>query len=308
MKVGVVGAGAMGSLFGGYLANAGHGVWLVDTWAEHVGAIRERGLRIVEPGGEERLVRPHAVTDPGEVGPCDLVLVFVKAYHTRAVAAALPRLMGPESTVLTLQNGLGNADILAEAVPASSIVVGTTGQAANVLGPGSIHHAGTGATYLGEWQGGLTERLRRVARMLEDAGLPAVVQENVHGLIWAKLLVNVAVNALTAILRVRNGQLLDIPEAVELMKQAVGEAVMVAFHRGVQLPLEDPWKHVEDVVRRTAANRSSMLQDVESGRPTEVDFINGAIVREAARCHLCVPVNATLTSLVKGVERLAQRK
>lgn len=296
----------MGSLFGGYLAAAGHEVWLVDTWEEHVRAICERGLRIVEPDGEERCVRPRAVSDPGGVGPCDLVIVFVKAYHTRSVAGSLGRLLSPGGVVMTLQNGLGNAEILAEALPPSAVVVGTTGQGANVLGPGVIHHAGSGDTHLGEWQGGVTDRLRDLARVLTEAGLPAVASDDVQGLVWAKLLVNVAVNALTAVLRVRNGRLLEMPETVEIMRMAVGEALMVAFQRGVRIPLADPWGYVEEVVRRTAGNRSSMLQDVENGRPTEVDFINGAVVREAARAGVCAPVNAVLTRLVKSLEGAAR--
>lgn len=307
MKVAVVGAGAMGSLFGGYLCAAGHEVWLVDTWAEHVRAIKEEGLHIVEPSGEERVIRPQAVTDTAAVGPCDLVLVFVKSYHTARVAGALAPLLGAGTVVLTLQNGLGNVDVLAEKVPRSLLMAGTTGQGANVLGPGRIHHAGTGETVLGELDGSVTERLERLVEVFRAAGLPASASRDVQGLIWGKLLVNVAINPLTAILRVRNGQLLEIPEAVDLMKEAVREAVLVAERVGVRLPYPDPWAHVEDVTRRTGGNRSSMLQDVEAGRRTEIDVINGAVVREGARVGVPTPVNLVLTRLVRAMERSGGR-
>lgn len=302
-----MGAGAMGSLFGGYLSAAGHEVWLVDTVAEHVDVIVRQGLHIMEPHGEERVVRPRAVTDPRSVGPCDLVLVFVKSYHTRQVASSLFPLLGPSTVVLTLQNGLGNVDVLAEKVPRSHLMAGTTGQGANVLGPGCIHHAGSGETLIGELDGALTDRLARMVEALTGAGLAASASTNVQGAIWAKLLVNVAINPLTAILRVRNGQLLEMPEAVEVMREAVSEGLAVASRAGVQVPLEEPWEHVRDVARRTGDNRSSMLQDVEKGRQTEIDVINGAIVREGFRLGLEVPVNLTLMRLVKCLEQSGSR-
>ncbi|MFZ5769751.1 MAG: ketopantoate reductase family protein [Bacillota bacterium] len=304
LKVAVVGAGAMGSLFGGYLSAAGQEVWLVDPWVEHVRAIAERGLQIVEPGGETRLVRPRAVSRPEGVGPCDLILVFVKSYHTEQAAAGLGCLMGEDTVVLTLQNGLGNVDVLARRVPRTALLAGVTGQGANVLGPGRIHHAGTGDTVIGELDGSVTERLRRLVGVFNEAGLPASSSSNIQGIIWGKLLVNVAINPLTAILKVRNGQLLEIPGAADIMKDAVAEAIAVATGAGVRLPFSDPWAHVEEVTRRTGANRSSMLQDVEAGRPTEIDVISGAVAREGARLGIPAPVNLTLTRLVKCLEEL----
>ncbi|MDI6773137.1 MAG: 2-dehydropantoate 2-reductase [bacterium] len=304
LKVCVIGAGAMGSLFGGYLSAAGHEVWLVDTATGHADAIARQGLRIVEPNGEERVVRPRAVTDPRSVGPCDLVLVFVKSYHTRQAAASLAPLLAPSTVVLTLQNGLGNVDALAEEVPRSHLMAGTTGQGANVLGAGRIHHAGSGETLIGELDGAPTDRLRCLVEAFTDAGLHASASNNVQGVIWAKLLVNIAINPLTAILRVRNGRLLEMPEAVEIMKEAVDEGLAVASRAGVRVPLEDPWAHVRDVARRTGDNRSSMLQDVEMGRQTEIDVINGAVVREGSRLGVATPVNLALMHLVKCLEQI----
>ncbi len=293
----------MGSLFGGYLQAGGNEVWLVDTSAGHIDAIATHGLRITEPDGQERIVRPRATTDPRSVGPCDLVLVFVKSYHTRQAAASLAPLLGAETVVLTLQNGLGNVDALAEEVPRSHIMAGTTGQGANVLAAGHIHHAGAGETLIGELDGAPTPRLRRLVEALSDAGLHASASDNVQGALWAKLLVNIAINPLTAILRVRNGRLLEVPEAVGIMREAVNEGLAVAGRAGVRIPLEDPWAHVQDVARRTANNRSSMLQDVEMGRRTEIDVINGAIVREGSHLGVATPVNLALLRLVKCLEQ-----
>lgn len=307
LRVGVVGAGAMGSLFGGYLAAAGHEVWLVDKWAEHVSAITEHGLLIMEPSGEERIVRVRATTEVGEVGQCDLVLVFVKSYHTAAVASELTPIVGSGTVVLTLQNGLGNVEALAEGVPRNQILAGTTGQGANVLGPGRVHHAGVGETVIGELDGRVTERLRLVSQVFNEAGLPASTSTNIEGIMWGKLLVNIAINPLTAILRVRNGQLLDVPAAMEVMKEAVSEGLEVARRAGVHIPYSDPWLRVLEVARLTAANRSSMMQDVEAGRRTEIDFINGAVVREGVRLGVITPVNLTLTRLVHCLETTGTR-
>lgn len=307
LKVGVVGAGAMGSLFGGYLCAGGHDVWLIDTWAEHVQAIGQRGLVIVEPSGEERVVRPRAAGAPAAAGPCDLVLVFVKSYHTEAAAASLGPLLQPNTVVLTLQNGLGNVDVLARHVPRRHLMAGTTGHGANVLGPGRIHHAGVGATVIGELDGTVSARVQRLVDAFNAAGLPCSSSSNVLGVLWGKLLVNVAINPLTAILRVRNGRLLELPEALEIMRSAVEEGVAVARRAGVEIPIADPWAHVQEVARLTAANRSSMLQDIEARRRTEIDVISGAVAREAERVGMTVPVNRTLAALVKCLEALGQR-
>jgi 2-dehydropantoate 2-reductase len=306
LKVGVVGAGAMGSLFGGYLCAGGHDVWLVDPWEEHVQAIRQRGLVIVEASGEARTVRPRAAGEPTAVGPCDLVLVFVKSYHTEAAAASLAPLLGADTVVLTLQNGLGNVDVLARHVPRHHLMAGTTAHGANVLGPGRIHHAGTGATIIGELDGTSSARLRRLVDAFTAAGLPCSESPNVLGVLWGKLLVNIAINPLTAILRVRNGRLLEMPEALEIMRLAVDEGAAVARRVGVAIPLADPWAHVQDVARLTAANRSSMLQDIEARRRTEIEVICGAVVREAERVGIPTPINRTLLGLVKCLEHLGR--
>ncbi len=303
MKVAVLGAGAMGSLFGGLLARAGHEVWLIDVWHEHVKAIRERGLRIRRKGGELLLRDLKAVSSPEEVGVVELVLVFVKSTATEKAIKGARVLLGEGTLVLTLQNGLGNVEQIATVVPISKILAGTTAQGATVIGPGEIYHAGEGPTAIGQLEGPPLERVREIARAFNSAGIPTEVSENVMGLIWGKLLVNVGINALTAITGLKNGELLDYPETVELMEMAVSEAWEVAKRKGIHIPSEDPVAHTKQVARATAENRSSMLQDVLNKRKTEIETINGAVVRLGREVGVETPVNKVLTNLVLMLER-----
>lgn len=303
MKISILGAGAMGSLFGGFLSEAGNEVWLVDIWREHVDAIHAKGL-IVEDERGERLIRGlRAVTSPGEAGESELVIVFVKSTVTEQAVGGARALFGKETLVLTLQNGLGNVERIASVIPASMILAGVTAQGATVLGPGRIYHAGAGLTSIGEISGPPTPRVKRVAGLLDDAGIRTQVSDNVMGLIWGKLLVNVGINALSALTGLRNGELLDHPETLELMELGVLEAARVAEARGIQLPYEDPVAHTKEVAKLTSYNRSSMLQDVLARRRTEIDAINGAVVREGEALGIRTPINKVLTNLVRMLEK-----
>jgi 2-dehydropantoate 2-reductase len=310
MRVAVVGAGAMGSLFGGLMARAGDEVWLIDTWEEQVRAISREGL-VVEDGtgalgGGEVTITVKATTRPDEAAPVDLVLFFVKSYHTRAAGAAAGPLFGPGTTALTLQNGLGNAEDLEAVLGAGRVLAGTTSCGATLLAPGHIRFAGRGPTVLGELSGGPSERASRAAETLRRAGFETSVSADIKSMIWGKVMVNVGINALTALTGLCNGELLDHPETREVLRAAVTEAVAVARSRGAALPWANPVEHVEEIARLTATNRSSMLQDVDHGRRTEIDAINGAIVREAAAGGVQAPVNLVLTALVKMKEKEAR--
>lgn len=171
-----------------------------------------------------------------------------------------------------------------------------------MLGPGHIRHAGSGITILGELDGKVSKRMEEIAALFNQAGLETEVTENVTGLLWDKLLVNVGINALTAILGVQNGKLVEIREAENLLEQAVEEGRKVAEARGVRLNHSDPVAHTKEVCRATAENRSSMLQDITNGRKTEIDMINGAIAREGRAVFVPTPVNELLTLLIKSKE------
>jgi len=302
MKIAVLGAGAMGSLVGGLLAEGGHEVTLISTWAEHVETVNREGL-LVEGQGGRRRVGVLASLSAAEAGPAELVIVAVKAPQTREAMAGALGLVGPETVVLTLQNGLGNVESLAEAVGPGPVVAGALSHGARLEGPGRVRHAGGGGLALGELSGRITGRLRGLGRIFEESGLaPVSLSDNVQGLIWGKLIVNVAINAVSALARIRNGQILEFPEAGEISRLAVLEAVEVAGRKGIILP-GDPVGFTREVARATGANISSMLEDILRRRPTEIEVINGAVVREGEALGVPVPVNKVLAGLVSVLAR-----
>jgi len=303
VKIAIIGAGAMGSLFGGRLALAGEEVWLLDVWEEHVRTINDKGLSIASPAGDT-VARPKATTKPEDIGTAELVIVFVKSTATAKAAETAAALLGPDTAVLTLQNGYGNAETIAAAVGAARVIAGTTAQGATLLGPGRIMHAGGGETHIGELGGGLTERLQKIAACLSKAGIATIADDNVASLIWGKLIVNVGINALTGITGLKNGELADHEETRQVLALAVEEAVRVADAAGVKLPYGNPVEKVLAVAVATAQNRSSMLQDLSGGRMTEIEAINGALVREGERFGVETPVNRVLTLLIKALEKL----
>ena len=304
MKIVIIGAGAMGGLFAARLAAAGEDVLVVDVWAEHVETIRTQGL-ILETGEGEVRTKPAAVTRVEDLAACaaDLVIVFVKSGMTAAAARSAQTILGPVGRVLTLQNGLGNAEMIAEVFGADRVLAGTTAQGATLIGPGRIRHGGRGDTHIGRLTGPVDDFCREAAMILSRAGIPAIAEDAVQSLIWGKLVINVGINALTALLRFTNGQLNDHAETRELVKLAVAEAVQVAAASDVRLPYDNAVEKVLAVAAATATNRSSMLQDILRGRATEIDAINGALVREGVRLGVPTPVNATLTLLIKALEK-----
>jgi len=276
-------------------------VWLVDPWPEHVAAMQREGLHLIEPEGEQ-VIPVQATTNPQDVKePVDLAIIFVKSHQTEMAASIAKQLLAPDGLALTLQNGLGNLEIIARVVGEDRAIQGVTSHGATLLGPGRVRHAGTGPTYLALTP--QTEaRVRAVAELFSQAGFEVHLSEDLDSTIWGKLVINVGINALTALLRVPNGALVEIEPARAVMRDAVTEAVRVATAKGIQLPYADPLAQVEAVCRATAENRSSMLQDVLRGAPTEIEAINGAVVREGLRVGVETPVNALLVRLIKAVE------
>lgn len=299
MRIAVIGAGAMGSLFGALLSTVA-GVWLVTGWREQAEAIRRHGLHLLESTGEKTVTLPVAL-DPAEVGPVDLAIIFVKSHQTEQAARKAQAILKPSGLALTLQNGLGNREVLAETLGEARAWQGVTAHGATLLGPGYVRHAGTGPTHL-ETRPEIAARAAEVASLFTRAGLDTHLSDDLAGLLWGKLLVNAGINALTAILRVPNGALARSPAADSLMARAVAEAAAVAKAKGIKLPYADPVRAAREVATATAANRSSMLQDVLRGSRTEVDVINGAIVREAGCLGLGAPVNEFLAETVKALE------
>jgi len=277
-------------------------VTLIDIWKEHVEAVNTRGLRI-EGLSDDRVIKDiPAVTDFSTLGNVDLLMVFVKATVTGEAMEKAGELVGDDTVVLTLQNGLGNIEKISAAVGKDKVIAGTTGHGSALMGPGHIRHAGSGDTILGELDGSKTKRLEEIADIFRKAGFSVNLSSNVVGLIWDKLLVNIGINPLTALTGLRNGQLLDFAETEELLESLVNEAREVAKRKGIQLSC-DPVEHTKDVCRRTRENMSSMLQDVTKKRKTEIDVINGAIVEEGEKLGVDTPVNKVITNLIKVREK-----
>jgi 2-dehydropantoate 2-reductase len=296
MRILVVGAGAMGCLFAARLHNGGQDVTLLETLHERVEEINRKGVEVEGVSGSYKATVP-ALSAPQFIPPPDLVLICVKAYHTLSAARSIREIVGPQTRVLSLQNGLGNLETLSEALGPDKVLGGVTAEGATVLGPGSIRHAGEGETII---QDGVFSEAIISAFM--NAGFRSRADKNIRGYIWGKLLVNVGINALAALTRLKNGRLPEMEGSRLIMQEAVAEALRVSSSLQISLPYPDPLGKVMQVCRDTADNVASMLQDVLKRRRTEIGFINGAIVREGKRLGVPTPVNSTLTSLVTVIE------
>lgn len=307
MKVAVVGAGAMGCAYGGRLAESGHEVWFLDIWEEHVAMLDERGLRIEGVGGD-RTVKVRATTRPTDIGPVDLVFIAVKSWATHEAVQSARQMLGPTTIVLTVQNGLGNVQVIAEAVGQQRVVAGIALESGVIKGPGHLLHTSSTETQIADLVGGKTRRVEQLAETFNAAGIKTIVAENVDTVIWGKLLLNVTVNAITAVTGLTCSELPEYESTAALLQLVITEAASVAKAVGVRLPYDDPVARVFQNCREVGRVKPSMLQDLEAGRRTEIDFMNGAIVREGERVGVATPYNAALTLLVKGLEQSGVRK
>lgn len=309
MKIAVLGAGALGCAIGGALAEAGNDVVLINRNAAQVEAIRAAGLRMRGPSGE-RSVAVRAERDCTRLAPMDLVIVLVKSFHTQEAIAAATPLIGGDTVVLSLQNGLGHEDVLAEAVGRERVIAGKTYVGGVMLAPGHIISGTAGKeTLIGELDGSDSARVRRIASVFEAASLRTTVSTNIMGTIWDKLLINVATGAVSGITGLTYGPLYAIAEIEAVALAAVQEAMDVARASGVQLSYTEPrapWTKAAAGLPQDF--KTSMLQSLEKGSVTEIDFINGAVVRWGKRCGVPTPVNATLVACIKGIERARQAR
>ena len=306
LKLAVIGAGAMGSLFGAKLSPLAE-VWLVSRWEEQVAVIQKQGLRLIDLAGEEIKTRPHVTTNPAAVGrSVDLALICVKAPDTLRAAQVAARMLKPDGLAISLQNGLGNLELIASVLGQDRAVQGVTSHGATLLGAGRVRHAGIGPTYLAN-RSTLEGRLEAVQALFEVAGFETHRVDDLDALLWGKLIINVGINALTAILRVRTGVLARLPEAEAIVEAAVDEAVQIAQAKNISLPYDDPPAQLRRVIKATAANRASMLADVLRQAPTEIDVINGVIVREGRQLGIPTPVNQMLVWLVKSISTIGEQ-
>ena len=301
MEILIIGAGAMGSLFGERLCKVA-AVTFLTTTPDHQAVISREGLQVTGMDGTVRRADVRVISNPEQYDrQAGLILVCTKARATGVAARAALPLLAPDGLMLTLQNGLGNLEQIVDVVGPSRAAAGTTAQAATLMTPGHVRHAGTGPTVLASAPG-LSGKIEAVAELFNRAEIDTRVVGDVDSLLWSKLIVNVGINALAALLRVPNGVLAGIPECELLMTEAVAEAVAVARAVGVNLNGEEQLDRVRQVCARTSANRASMLQDILRGAPTEVDVINGAVVAKGRETGVPTPLNQFLVQCIKALE------
>ena len=290
----IVGTGAMASIFGARLSRYAD-VILLGTWEAGLAALKEHGVRLVGHDGAERIYPVRATSTLKECAGQRYALVLVKSWQTARAARQLASCLAPDGIALTLQNGLGNLETLQEHLGEERVALGVTTVGATLLGPGHVRVGGEGPTYMVR-----DSRLQPIAGLLLKAGFEVVLEEDLENLVWGKLVVNAGINPITALLGIRNGELLESEPAHALLREVAHETAEVARARGVNLPFDDPGEWVANVARQTASNCSSMLQDVQRRAPTEIDAISGAVVREGERLGVSTPINATLWRLVRA--------
>jgi 2-dehydropantoate 2-reductase len=302
LKVAIIGPGALGCLLAAKFTLAGEKVWLVDYRPERADLLNSQGLLLKTPQGIDAAVQVAAGL-PGEVGPVDLAILTVKAHQTAAAAQGLPTLLGSGGLALTLQNGLGNLEEMAKVAGPEHLLGGASILGVTKLREGEVLLAGLGPTYVGPPPGSLVspDEVEAVAALFRRAGLPCEVRGNIEAVLWEKLLVNAGINPLTALLQVKNGDLLNLPPAWKVAVAAAAETLSVAQADGINLSV-DPEARLAEVCTATSANRSSMLQDVTAGRQTEIEALNAQVVTRGAAHAVPTPVNLLLTQLIRALE------
>lgn len=317
----IVGTGALGTLFAARLAQAGHHITMLGTWQEGITALQKNGARLVDSNGNETTFKVYATDDPRECAGAKHALVLVKAWQTERAANQLKECLADDGLVVTLQNGLGNYETLAQVLNLSAtentekkreenskgsmisvaknflrVALGSTTTGATLLAPGMVRAGGEGVVSMEQ-----NQALGPMEAALKSARFNVHIVDNAQSLVWGKLVINAAINPLTALLRVANGELLNRPSALELMRHLAWEVAEVALAEKIKLPFDDPVAMVEEVARKTAANQSSMLQDVLRNAKTEIDAICGAVVKIGEKHHIGTPANKICWQVVSAL-------
>jgi len=302
MKIAVVGPGALGCLIAASLkSKTKEEIWLVDHIPGRAKKIAESGLRVEGISGQST-VKVNITADVRAIGQCDLVILCVKSYSTEDACKDIKELVSAHTSILTVQNGIGNVQIMNDHFGPDKVIAGITNHGATLVGDAHVRHAGRGETVIGRADGRVLGAIRDIANVLTKAGFETKVSKDIDSVIWGKLVISVGVNALTAITRLNNGMLVECPDARQVLRAAVQEAVKVVKRKRIKLAYDDPIQKVESVCKATAANVSSMLQDVLGKKRTEIEFINGAIVRQAKALGIPTPINEVLANIVKTIE------
>jgi 2-dehydropantoate 2-reductase len=303
MKICIIGTGAMGSVYAGLLGDAGNDVWAIDRWHAHIKAIRNNGVRVEGKSGD-RTVNIKASTDAKDVGPCDLVIIATKAMDVVRAADSAKLLLGPETIVLTIQNGLGSFEKVADILGPERVIVGIAGGfGASIKKPGHVHHNGMEYVHLGELNGPVTPRLAKIANLWDDAGFNVKTFDDIHLLVWEKLICNVCFSGTCAITEMTIGEVMADENAWRVASGCATEAFYVGKARGVHIDFDDPVDYVYNFGAKIPDARPSMLLDHLEGRPGEIDVINGAIPVEGKKVGVPTPFNTVVSALVRAKER-----
>jgi 2-dehydropantoate 2-reductase len=301
-RIAIIGTGSMGSVYAALLADAGHDVWAVDAWPEHVQAMRDKGLRVEGKSGD-RTVRLNATTNAADVGQADLVIIATKADGVEAAARATAPILGDNTPVLAIQNGLGSAERVANILGPKRIIQGVVGGfGASMKGPGHAHHNGMEFVRLGEYAGPKTERLEQVAEIWRSGGFKVLTFDDIHKMVWEKLICNVTFSGPCTLTGLTIGQVRADANAWEVASACATEAYTVAHAKGIALDIDDPVAYVSDFAAKIPNARPSMLLDHMAGQHCEIDVINGAIPREGARLGINTPVNDLVCALIRAKE------
>ena len=292
----IVGTGALATLFAARLTQAGHEITLLGTWKEGIDSLRRHGARLMDANGNEQQFEVDATDNPRECAGAKYAIVLVKAWQTERAALQLAECLAEDGLAVTLQNGLGNREALIESLGENRVALGTITVGATLMSPGLVKVGGDGIISVER-----NPALGPVEAALKSAKFQVNIVQDAQSAVWGKLVVNAAINPLTALLRIPNGELLNRPSAHEMMGKLANEVAEVALAENIRLPFDDPLAMAEEVARRTAANKSSMLQDVLRGAPTEIDAICGAVVMIAQKHKIDTPANWACWKLIKAL-------
>jgi 2-dehydropantoate 2-reductase len=307
MRIAIIGTGAMGSVYAGLLADAGLAVWAIDSWAEHVEAMKRDGLRVSGASGD-RVVRLDASTDARDAAPADLVIIATKASGVEAAAKAAREILSPDGIVLTIQNGLGSAEKVAAIIGEERTMIGVVGGfGASIKAPGHAHHNGWEFVRLGEYRGGTSQRLEQVAEIWKRGGFRVLLFEDIHQLVWEKFICNVTFSGPCTLTGLTIGEVIADPGAWRVASGCAVEAFTVAKAKGISLDIDDPVAYVRAFGEKIPGARPSMLLDHLAQRRSEIDVINGAVPRVGAEVGVPTPINDIVVALVRAKETAFDR-
>jgi len=307
MKIAIFGVGAMGSVYAGLMAEAGHDVWAVDVWQEHVDAINAHGLRLEGASGDRVVRGIHATSNAADAGACDLYVLATKASGVGPAAKNIAPLMGPESMVITIQNGLGAGERIAEFMDTSRVLLGVAdGFGASMKGPGHAHHSAMNLIRVGEMNGGMSERLQRITAVWQDAGFNAKAFEDIDQLIWGKFICNATFSGPCTVFDRTLGELMADPDQWAIAQGCALEVYALGQAKNIDFSFDDPLDYVTAFGHKMPQARPSMLLDHHARRASEIDAINGMAVELGRELGIATPYNEVLTAVIRQREATFQ--